>query len=192
MAFNRNHARPLCSDAEYQLFTASLADEIGALTPVQLRGKIQRARKLRDKYRDLEKRQRLANRARTGTKKGNRPDTNARTADKAKLFGEALARFEVKAAKLAAAGEREARIKAAKAGLVARKTERKKLADKRSAKLGGSKPGAGSTAAAAGFVSESARVAARGKLARDVRAGARKGHKSAAGKRSQARRDHRN
>jgi hypothetical protein len=191
MAFNRNHARPLCSDAEYQLFTASLADEIGTLTPVQLRGKIQRARKLRDKYRDLEKRQRLANRSRTGTKKGNRPDTNARTADKAKLFGEALARFEAKAAKLAAAAEREARIKTAKAGLVARKAERKKLADKRSAKLGGSKPGAGSTAANAGFVSESARVAARGKLARDVRAGARKGHKSAAGKRSQARRDHR-
>jgi hypothetical protein len=85
MAFNRNHARPLCTDAEYKLFTASLADEIGTLTPVQLRGKIQRARKLRDKYRDLEKRQRLANRARTGTKKGNRPETNARTADKAKL-----------------------------------------------------------------------------------------------------------
>jgi hypothetical protein len=192
MAFNRNHARPLCTDAEYKLFTASLADEIGTLTPVQLRGKIQRARKLRDKYRDLEKRQRLANRARTGTKKGNRPETNARTADKAKLFGEALARFEAKAAKLAAASEREARIKATKAGLVARKAERKKLADKRSAKLGGSKPGAGSTAANAGFVSESARVAARGKLARDVRAGARKGHKSAAGKRSQARRDNRN
>ena len=192
MAFNRNHARPLCSDAEYQLFTASLADEIGALTPAQLRSKIQRARKLRDKYRDLEKRQRLANRSRTGTKKGNRPDTNARTADKAKLFGEALARFEAKAAKLAAAAEREARVKAAKVGLVARKAERKKLADKRSAKLGGNKPGAGSTAAKAGFVSESARVAARGKLARDIRAGARKGHKSSAGKRSQARRDSRN
>jgi len=191
MAFNRNHARPLCSDAEYQLFTASLADEIGELTPAQLRSKIQRARKLRDKYRDLEKRQRLANRSRTGTKKGNRPETNARTADKAKLFGEALARLEAKAAKLAAAAEREARIKTARAGLVARKAERKKLADKRTAKLGGSNPGDKSHAANAGFVSESARVSARGKLARDIRAGARKGHKSAAGKRSQARRDKR-
>ncbi|MEI2419388.1 hypothetical protein V6O07_03875, partial [Arthrospira platensis SPKY2] len=134
MAFNRNHARPLCSDAEYQLFAASLADEIGTLTPVQLRGKIQRARKLRDKYRDLEKRQRLANRARTGTKKGDRPQTNVRTADKAKLFGEVLERFEAKAAKLAAAAEREAARKAAKAAM-AQQVAAKKAAGAKRAKL---------------------------------------------------------
>jgi hypothetical protein len=103
MAFNRNHARRLCTDAEYALFTASLGDELGELTLAQLRSKIQRTRKLRDKYRDLLKRQRLANRARTGTKKGDRVDSNARTSDKAKLFDEALGRFETRAAKLAAA-----------------------------------------------------------------------------------------
>jgi hypothetical protein len=107
MAFNRNHARPLCSDAEYKLFTASLGDEIGELKPAQLRSKIQRARRLRDKYRDLLKRQRLANRARTGTKKGDRPESNTRTADKAKLFDEALGRFEARHDKLAAAAQRD-------------------------------------------------------------------------------------
>jgi hypothetical protein len=191
MAFNRNHARPLCTDAEYKLFTASLADEIGALTPTQLRGKIQRARKLRDKYRDLLKRQRLANRARTGTKKGDRPQTNVRTADKAKLFDEALGRFEAKAAKLAAAGEREAKRKEAKAALAAQKAEKKKAGARRAANLGKGKSRSRKAPGTAGYASESARVAARGKLARDVRAGARKGQKSAAGKRSQARRDRR-
>jgi hypothetical protein len=191
MAFNRNHARPLCTAAEFQLFTASLADQIGALTPAQLRSKIQRARNLRDKYRDLLKRQRLANRERTGTKKGQRMETNARTADKAKLFDEVLGRFQTRAAKLAATAEREAKRKAAsatRATLLAEKSE--------SGSSAATPPGTGQARGAkspgvAGFVSESARVAARGKLARDIRAGARKGHKSAAGKRSQARRDRR-
>lgn len=191
MAFNRNQARPICTDAEYKLFTASLADEIGELTPAQLRGKIQRARKLRDKYRDLLKRQRLANRARTGTKKGDRPQTNVRTADKAKLFDEALGRFEAKAAKLAAAGEREAKRKEAKAALAAQKAEKKKAGARRAAMFGTGETRSRQDKGDAGYASESARVAARGKLARDVRAGARKGQKMAAGARSQARRDRR-
>jgi hypothetical protein len=191
MAFNRNHARPLCTDAEYALFTASLADRIGELTPAQLRGKVQRARKLRDKYRDLEKRQRLANRARTGTKKGDRPRTNARTADKARLFDEALGRFEAKAAKLAAAAEREGQLKASKAALKAQAKKKKKAGEKRAATLGQGKGKGHKELGEAGYMAESARVAARGKLARDVRAGARKGQRSASLKRAQVRRDRR-
>jgi hypothetical protein len=191
MAFNRNHARPLCSDAEYALFTASLTDQLGELTPAQLRGKIQRARKLRDKYRDLEKRQRLASRERTGTKKGNRPQTNVRTADKAKLFDEALGRFEARAARLAAAAEREARQKAARDAMQAQIKAKKKAGQNRAAKLGQAKSGGAKKQGEPGFMDESARVAARGKLARDLRAGARKGHRSASLKRAQARRDSR-
>jgi hypothetical protein len=191
MAFNRTHARPLCSDAEFALFASSLADKIGELTPAQLKSGIQRARRLRDKYRDLVKRQRLANRVRTGTKKGTRPDSNVRTASKAKLFDEALGRFEAQAARLAAAAEREARRKAAKAALAARKTERRKAAATRAATLAKGKVRSRTPAGSTGYASESAHVAAHRKLARDTRAGARKGHKSAAGKRSQARRDSR-
>jgi hypothetical protein len=192
MAFNRNHARPLCSDAEYKLFTASLGDEIGDLTPAQLRSKIQRTRRLRDKYRDLLKRQRLANRARTGTKKGDRPVTNTRTADKAKLFDETLGRFEARHEKLAAAAERDAARKAAKAALATQAAERKSAAKARAAAASPArgKGRAAGNPAMAGYA-ESARVAARGKLARDVRAGARKGHQTAAGKRTQAKRDRR-
>jgi len=107
MAYNRNHARALCSESEFKLFTASLADEITAHTPAQLRSKIERTRKLRDKYRDLFKRQRLSNRERTGSKKGDRPDSNARTEDKVKLFSEALGRFEARAVKLDGAAKRK-------------------------------------------------------------------------------------
>ncbi len=108
MAYNRNHARALCSDSEFKLFTASLSDEITGHSPAQLRNKIERARKLRDKYRDLVKRQRLSNRERTGSKKGDRLDSNARTEDKVKLFSEALARFEARAEKVDAAAKRKA------------------------------------------------------------------------------------
>lgn len=191
MAFNRNHARPLCTDTEFKLFTASLGDGIGELTLADLRGKIERTRRLRDKYRDLYKRQRLANRSRTGTKKGDRPETNTRTADKAKLFGEALGRLEAKAAKLSAAAEREAQRHAAKAALSAQKTARKQAGAKRAATLGKSRGRGDHQAAGAGYATESAHAASLGKRARDTRSGARKGHKSAAGKRSQARRDRR-
>ena len=108
MAYNRNHARALCTESEFRLFCASLSDEITAHTRAQLRSKIERSRKLRDKYRDLFKRQRLTNRKLTGSKKGHRLDSNARTGDKAKLFSEALARFENRVEKLDAAARRKA------------------------------------------------------------------------------------
>jgi hypothetical protein len=191
MAYNRSHARSLCSKDEYQLFAASLADSIDRLTPAQLRNKVQRSRRLRDKYRDLYQRQRLANRARTGTKKGGRADTNARTEAKAKLFDEALERFEARAGRLAADAERKAQRAAAAEALEAQPGERRKAGAKRAAMLGQRRSDGGKAAARAGYASESAHAAARSKLARDTRMGARKGHKSAAGKRSQARRDRR-
>jgi hypothetical protein len=97
----------------------------------------------------------------------------------------------------AAAAERETRRKEAAATLAAKQKERSKAAAAwsraaaaRSKLAGGGKRGRGKIAAA-GPASESVRAAARGKLARDTRAGARKGHQSAAGKRNQARRDRR-
>jgi hypothetical protein len=191
MAFNRIHARPLCTNAEYTLFTASLTGSVTELTPAQLRSKIERTRKLRDKYRDLFKRQRLANRARTGTKKGDRPSTNERTQDKATLFDEALGRFEARAAKLAAAAERDAHRKAVREARLAQATARKKGGAKRAAGPGKAGAAGRKGSGNAGYTSESARAAAQGKMARDNRAGARKGQATAAGKRSQARRDSR-
>lgn len=89
MANDRRLARELGTRSEHQLISASYADAIGRLSKRDLKSKIARARRLRDKQRDLYRRQRLASQARTGTKHG----AAARTRQKAQLFDEALSRF---------------------------------------------------------------------------------------------------
>jgi hypothetical protein len=169
MAYNRHHARSLCTASEFQLFSASLSDAIGALTPAQLKAKIDRARRLRDKYRDLHRRQRLAARARTGSKKG----SAERTKSKAQLFDEALRRFTEQARAKAAADKR--------AAARAKKKKAKKPP----------RPGKGPAApkSRSGFVSEKALRANRRKHLQKTRSKAIQGHVRAAGKRRQARRD---
>jgi hypothetical protein len=100
MAYNRKQARALSNDSEYELFAASLADSITELTAAQLRGKITRARTLRDKNADLFRRQSLSMREETGTKRGRSGAANERTEQKSRLFDEALKRFEARLAKL--------------------------------------------------------------------------------------------
>ena len=102
MAYNRTQARAICSDSEYELFTASLADSITQLTPTQLRGKIKRARTLRDKSSDLFRRQSLAMQESTGNKRGKTGSANQRTEQKARLFDEVLKRFEARLDKITA------------------------------------------------------------------------------------------
>ncbi len=89
MTVNRRQARALTTGSEQKLVDASYPDAICTLSPRALKWNIVRARKLRDKQRDLLQRQKLATRARTGTKVGG----NARTAQKAELFDQTLARF---------------------------------------------------------------------------------------------------
>jgi len=102
MAYNRRQARAICNDSEYELFTVSLADSINELTPVQLRGKIKRARTLRDKSTDLFRRQSLAMQESTGSKRGRTGSANERTEQKARLFDEVLKRFEARLDKITA------------------------------------------------------------------------------------------
>lgn len=113
MAYNRVQAQRLCNGTEFELFSLSLADAIAALTPAQLRSKLQRARTLRDKHTDLFRRQTASTRARTGTKRGGSGVANERSQQKAELFDQVLKRFEVR---LAAVERAQARVaeKAAK------------------------------------------------------------------------------
>jgi hypothetical protein len=178
MAYTPKTARALCNADEIELVAASFPDPGATPTRARVISKLMRARRLRDKYRDLYKRQRLANRSRTGTKFGARPGSNARTQEKALLFDEVLKRFEAKLAKLDAAG-------------------RKALAAKAVAKQLAIGPAARPRAAVAkrtavprtGFVSERAQQANR--LQRLQRIGAKKtrAHVRAQGRRNQARRD---
>ena len=215
MAYNRNHAKTLCNKAEYQFFESSLRGSIEKLPQKRVQDGIKRARTLRDKYRDLHKRQRLATRDRTGTKKGVKPATNERTEQKAKLFAEVLERFEsrlkvLKQAEKTTAGSSEkagnkkvakkaAKKKAAKKKAVkkkagAKKTTKKKSAVKKVARKAAAKPGAAARSAKAPsapseFVSEKASAASERKHQQDTRSKAVMGHKRASTQRNQAKRD---
>ena len=115
MPFNRNHVRSFLAKTEIGLFESSLGADLKALSAAEVQRRIDRTRKLRDKYRDLLRRQKLATRARTGSKRGLSGVANERTAKKAKAFEETLARFEAQAKHLAAAAEKAAKKAAAKA-----------------------------------------------------------------------------
>ena len=207
MAYNRNHAKTLCNKTEYQFFESSLRGNIDKLPRKSVQDGIKRARTLRDKYRDLHKRQRLATRDRTGTKKGVKPATNERTEQKAKLFAEVLERFEVqlkalkeaeKAAaantKKTAAKKKAAKKKAAKTKIAKKKVAKKKVAKKKVSKKVAKKKAAGKKAVAKAdapgpFVSEKASAASERKRQQDTRAKAVMGHKRASTQRNQAKRD---
>lgn len=126
MAYNRRQAERLLNAAELELFDASLASALPTLTAAQLKAKITRARRLRDKQRDLLQRQRLASRSTTGAKGGRTGVANARTADKATALDEVLARFEKRADLLARKADAEARREAAKRAAAIRKAAKPK------------------------------------------------------------------
>lgn len=108
MAYNRVQAARLLTASELQVFEASLGEALAALTAPRLNAQIKRARTLRDKAQDLLRRQRVATRARTGTKVGTSGVANERTAQKVQALDEALKRFETRQAKLEAAAARAA------------------------------------------------------------------------------------
>ena len=147
MAYNRAQARRLCTDAEYSVFLASTADQIGALSEKALVAHIKRSRTLRDKFNDLYRRQTEASRLATGKKRGESGLANERTAAKGKLFAEALMRFEAQLERMKA---REARAQAGAERAAAKQATRRgtRLASggAASALLAGAKAGAKSAA----------------------------------------------
>ena len=112
MAYTMITARRLCSATELELVAASFASDKTAWTSARLHSKIQRTRKLRDKYRDLVRRTRAAGRVASGGRYDAQPKTQMLAAQRVKLFDETLARYIAKLARLnaaeRAAKEREA------------------------------------------------------------------------------------
>jgi hypothetical protein len=112
MAYTMITARRLCSAAELELVAASFASDKTAWTSARLHNKIQRTRKLRDKYRDLVRRTRAAGRGASGGRYGAQPKTQMLAAQRVKLFDETLVRYIAKLTRLdaseRAAKEREA------------------------------------------------------------------------------------
>jgi hypothetical protein len=102
MAVSLARAKALCNANELSLLRASSRNEIGKLTPAQLKQKITRARTLRDKWNDQARSQR---RATQSAQRSRQTDANARSAEKSDLFAAALAQFESQLTKLEAKGK---------------------------------------------------------------------------------------
>ncbi len=93
------HALELFTAAERKILDASVATALAKAKHTQVEAATLKARVLRDKWRDLVNAQgRQTKRSAAST-----PDANARTQQKADLFGEAVERLETRLAELAAA-----------------------------------------------------------------------------------------
>jgi hypothetical protein len=185
MSYNRIAAKKLLNASELELFDAGRRDEIGALSAAQLRAKITRTRRLRDKYRDLYRRQRVSTRARTRTKAGTRGEANLRTRQKAEILGELLARFEKRLAQIEAAQQR-AQLQEAKR---ARRATRSATKRRRAAPVKSAKPPV--PRARTGFMSTAAKSADTRRQPVQTGRVAVQAHMSSRGRRNQAKRDRR-
>lgn len=128
MAVMPKNARQLCTKPELQLIRSSLATSAERLTPAQLRQKISRARKLRDKYRDLARRQRRESRGKQGPRGARPSQSNENTARKAEFFADTLDRFEN-----ILAGKTDARLQSASSATRSTRSARGKTGAKRAA-----------------------------------------------------------
>lgn len=106
MATSITQAKPLLTAAELELFDHSRAQPIKALTAKQIASKEKRVRALRDKYRDLYRRQTVAQRGKA-SKGAAGDDLNVRTQRKAEIMQEVLDRFEARSTQLEVREERE-------------------------------------------------------------------------------------
>jgi hypothetical protein len=101
MTFTRQEARSLCTKPELDLVAASDGKTLEELTLARVQSKLQRARTLRDKFRDLERSQRLEARGKPSPRRrAPRSEGAVRTARKAEIFAIVTSRFEARAAEL--------------------------------------------------------------------------------------------
>ena len=103
MSYTLRQVRPLLTQPELALFELSRVPAIKGLTVRQLDGKVTRTRALRDKYRDLYRRQTVQTRERPAGQRKATGGDNERTSVKADILAEVLERFEAQHAKLSAA-----------------------------------------------------------------------------------------
>ena len=100
MTYTLRQARSLLTSQELELFKASRRNVICHLSPAELRGYISRSRSLRDKFRDLYRRQTVETRSsRTSegkTARAHQGGENARTRLKSDVLADVLERFQLR------------------------------------------------------------------------------------------------
>jgi hypothetical protein len=190
MTYNRLHARALLNASELALFERSVGNALADLTPLQLRREVKRASTLRDKCRDLLRRQKLATRSRTGSKSGTSGDANARTQQKVKLFEEVLQRLNRQQAKIEAEERRKAEresVALARASIARSEARQDKISKPRSSKQRAAVP----VAKPKKMARSSATTAAQRSQMASARTKVIQTHLAARGRRQQAARDKR-
>lgn len=135
-------ARKLCSKTELTLVQASYATNVRDLTPSQLRQKITRARKLRDKYRDLAKQQRGESRGKRKPQSTRAAQSDENTVRKATLFQETLDRLEQQLARKEKTSTMKTKKTSAKKATTPATSARSPSAAKSSSKTSAKKAGA--------------------------------------------------
>jgi hypothetical protein len=105
MAVSKARAKQLCTKKEFDLIEKSWGRDLQQITPGRLRQKVRLTRTLRDKFRDLARQQ-------SGEARGKRAPRSTRPAGgsrntelKARIFDEALDRFETRLSKIEAGDE---------------------------------------------------------------------------------------
>jgi len=134
MTITMKQARPLCTKSELELVEWSTPKRIKDLDASRLRQKLSRARKLRDKFRDLGDSQKRQIRGKEGrAAKGGPAQDNRNTRLKQQLFAETIERFEKALDKAEAKSAKAATKKTTKK---TKKKTGKKVAKKVSKKTG--------------------------------------------------------
>jgi hypothetical protein len=136
MAITLQKARRYCSASEIELIHLSTKKMVAGMTPSRLVLKLKRARKLRDKYRDLASRQHREARGKADPRRRRASTTNEATRLKHEVFAETVERFE--AALDAASTKARPEAPVAKKKVAAKKTA-KKVAKTASKKVASSK-----------------------------------------------------
>jgi hypothetical protein len=131
MPVTRAQAKEICTKPELELVESSFRPAVNEFTPARLRSKIERARKLQDKFRQLaETQNRETKETRPGQQRGG---ANQRTERKARLFAETRERFEKRLAEVEAkqgAGDgREGRARSSRAKADNRRARRQAKQD---------------------------------------------------------------
>lgn len=101
MSISLREAKRLCTAKEFELVEMSTGGRATELSPAELKRSIARARKLRNKYRDLAERQHREAVGKQGPRGARPSQSNDRTLLKQQLFEETQARFEAQLGEVA-------------------------------------------------------------------------------------------
>lgn len=123
-------AKQLCTAQELQLFKSSRGRELKQHSPRELKTRLDRGRRLRDKWRDTATRQRRSSQQR---QKSRTTDDAARSQRKHQLFSEAVDRFAARLREVSDGAEQASPKRKVSGGINVSKSAKKKAATKKKA-----------------------------------------------------------